>query len=84
MVLKGTLIPRMVMARPSAVAIGVDWPVELIDFNESVTAVSFEYISEVFMTHVGIELVECSATAPLVIRISRHIRGSVRRSAIVQ
>ena len=68
-VLKGTLIPRMVMARPSAVAIGVDWPVELIDFNESVTAFSFEYVSEVFMTHVGIELVEYSATAPLIIRI---------------
>lgn len=68
-VLKGTLIPRMVMARPSAVAIGVDWPVELIDFNESVTAFSFEHVSEVFMTHVGIELVECSATEPLIIRI---------------
>ncbi len=68
-VLKGTLIPRLVIARPSAVAIGVDWPVELIDFNESVTAFSFEHVSEVFMTHVGIELVECSATAPLIIRI---------------
>ncbi|WP_175695058.1 DEAD/DEAH box helicase [Burkholderia ambifaria] len=68
-VLKGTLIPRMVMARPPSVAVGVDWPVELIDFNESVTAFSFEYVSEVSMTHVGIELVECSATAPLIIRI---------------
>ncbi len=68
-VLKGTLIPRMVMARPHAVAIGVDWPVELIDFNESVTAFSFEHVSEVFMTHVGIDLVEYSASSPLVIRI---------------
>ena len=63
-VLKGTLIPRMVMARPSTVAIGVDWPVQLIDFNESVTAFSFEYISEVFTTHVGLELVEYVSVKP--------------------
>lgn len=73
-VLKGTLIPRMVMARPSSVAIGVDWPVELIDFTESVTALSFEYVSEVFLTHVGIELAACSATEPLIIRIFTDTR----------
>ncbi|WP_041745451.1 DEAD/DEAH box helicase [Paraburkholderia phenoliruptrix] len=73
-VLKGTLIPRLVMARPTAVAIGVDWPVELIDSIESVTAVSFEHVSEDFLTHVGIELAECSATEPLVLRVFSDIR----------
>lgn len=73
-VLKGTLIPRMVMARPAAVAVGVDWPLELLDCIESATAISFEVTHEENLTNVGIELVECSATAPLVIRVFSDTR----------
>lgn len=76
-VLRGTLIPRLVMARPTAVAIGVDWPVELIDNVESATTIVFELTVQDQITNVSIELVECSATAPLVLRVyssSREVR----------
>src|SRR5690606_34878187 len=68
-VLKGTLIPRLVTARPPVVAIGVDWPVELLECVESATTIGFELTIQESLTNVGIELSECSATAPLVIRV---------------
>lgn len=68
-VLKGTLIPRLVIARPTAVAIGVDWPVELLDSVESATTIGFEQTIQEHLTNVSIELVECSATAPLKVRV---------------
>ncbi len=69
-VLRGTLIPRMVEARPASVAIGVDWPTELLDHIESATTVIFSATSEERLTNVSIELTEFSATAPLVIRVA--------------
>lgn len=68
-VLQGTLIPKLVIARPTAVAIGVDWPVELVDFVESATTIDFEQTIQEHLTNVSIELVECSETDPMVIRV---------------
>jgi hypothetical protein len=68
-VLRGTLIPRMVAVRPAVVVVGVDWPAELLDHVESATTISFSVIQREHLTTVGIEVIECSATAPLIIRV---------------
>jgi len=76
-VLKGTLIPKLAMTRPTSVAIGVDWPVELLDVVESATAIGFESTIQEHLTNVGIDLVERSDTGPIAIRIyseSREVR----------
>ncbi|WP_455286487.1 DEAD/DEAH box helicase [Cupriavidus necator] len=68
-VLRGTLIPKIVAARPAAVVIGVDWPVELLNHVESATTIAFGFTQREHLTNVGIELVESSATAPLTVRV---------------
>ncbi|SOY43621.1 DEAD/DEAH box helicase [Cupriavidus taiwanensis] len=68
-VLRGTLIPKLVSARPTAVVVGVDWPVELLDFVESATTISFSATHQEPLTNVSVELVECSDTAPLALRV---------------
>jgi hypothetical protein len=68
-VLKGTLVPRLVMGRPDAVAVGVDWPTELLEHVESATIISFAVTIEEHLTNVGIELRDYSATLPLVVRV---------------
>jgi superfamily II DNA or RNA helicase len=73
-VLRGTLIPRMVVARPAAVAIAADWPAELLDCIESATSLLFSDVVQDHITNVGIELTECSAEAPLTIRIFNDLR----------
>lgn len=45
-VLRGTLIPRIVSARPPVVPVGVDWPVELLELVESATKISFSQTIE--------------------------------------
>ncbi|MDP3230266.1 MAG: DEAD/DEAH box helicase family protein [Acidovorax sp.] len=68
-VLKGTLIPRQVDARPSVVAIGIDWPSDVLDVVESMTTVVWPYGAENRLTDLGIELIENSADKPIVFRV---------------
>lgn len=68
-VLKGTLIPQQVDTRPSVVAIGVDWPSDVLDVVESMTTVVWQYGAESRLTDLGIELVETSADKPIVFRV---------------
>lgn len=68
-VLRGTLIPRLVNARPAVMPVGVDWPVELLDLVESATKISFSHTIEDHLTNVSIELRDYSATGPLVLRV---------------
>lgn len=67
--LKGTLIPRQVDARPSVVAIGVDWPSDVLDLVESMTAVVWPSGTECRLTDVSLEVVESAVTEPLVLRV---------------
>lgn len=74
-VLQGTLVPKLITARPAAVPIGVDWPAELLDLVESATKIIFAAdVIEEHLTNIGIELCEYSDTGPLVIRVfcDRH------------
>lgn len=66
-VLKGTLIPRLVSARPTSVPFSVDWPVELLDLVESATTISFGDMIEEHLTNVSIELRDHINTGPLVL-----------------
>ncbi|QSI33310.1 DEAD/DEAH box helicase [Variovorax sp. RKNM96] len=68
-VLRGTLVPRLVMERPAVVAVGVDWPTEFLEHLESATSISFAATIEEQLTNVGLELREYSATQPLVVRV---------------
>lgn len=68
-VLKGTLIPKLVSARPAVVPVGVDWPVELLDVIESATTISFAHTIDEHLTNTSIELRDCSANGPLVLRV---------------
>ncbi|WP_349291327.1 DEAD/DEAH box helicase [Caenimonas sedimenti] len=76
-VLKGTLIPRLVNARPAVVPVAVDWPVELLELVESATKISFSQTTEEHLTNVSIELRDYSATGPLVVRVFSE-RGEVQ------
>ncbi|WP_332839211.1 DEAD/DEAH box helicase [Comamonas koreensis] len=73
-VLRGTLIPRLVSARPNSVPVGVDWPVELLDLVESATKISFVHTVEEHLTNVSIEIRDFNSTGPLVLRIFNEAR----------
>jgi len=73
-VLKGTLIPRLVSARPASVPVGVDWPVELLDLVESATKISFVYTVEEHLTNVSIEVRDFNSTGPIVLRVYSESR----------
>lgn len=68
-VLKGTLIPQLVNARPTSVPIAVDWPAELLDLVESATTISFTDSIAEHLTNVSIELRDHTETGPLVLRV---------------
>lgn len=68
-VLKGTLIPLLVSARPASVPVGVDWPTEVLDLVESATKISFSDTIEEHLTNVSIELRDYTDTGPLILRI---------------
>lgn len=68
-VLKGTLIPRLVDARPDSVPIGVDWPVELLEMVESATKISFLQTVREPLTNVSIEVRDFTSTGPIVLRV---------------
>jgi len=68
-VLKGTLIPKQVDARPASVPIGADWPIEILEAPEAMTTVIWSHGAESRLTEVGIEVLHFNATDPLVLRI---------------
>lgn len=68
-ILRGTLIPRLVDARPTSVPVGVDWPVELLDLVESATKVSFVHTVQEHLTSVSIEIRDFDSTGPIVLRV---------------
>jgi superfamily II DNA or RNA helicase len=68
-VLRGTLIPRLVSARPDSVPVGVDWPAEFLDLVESATKISFLYTVQEHLTNVSIEVRDFNSTGPLVLRV---------------
>lgn len=68
-VLKGTLIPRQVDARPKVIAIGVDWPSDILDAVESMTTIVWPTGAAYRLTDLGIELVDSTITQPITIRV---------------
>ncbi|WP_353506069.1 DEAD/DEAH box helicase [Variovorax fucosicus] len=73
-ILRGTLIPRLVDARPATVPVGVDWPVELLDLVESATKISFVHTVQEHLTNVSIEVRDFSSTGPIVLRVFSESR----------
>lgn len=76
-VLKGTLIPRQVDARPNVAAIGVDWPSGILEVIESMTTLTWPSGLSHKLTDLSIELVDGAPDKPLVIRVftdSREVR----------
>lgn len=69
-VLRGTLIPTMIEARPAGVPVGVDWPVELLDQVESATTISFSHTLSEQLTNVSIELRDYAETGPIVLKVA--------------
>ena len=69
-VLRGTLIPTLIDARPAAVPIGVDWPIEILDLVESATTISFETTINQHLTYVSIEPRDFTDSGPIVLKIS--------------
>lgn len=69
-VLRGTLIPTTIDARPATVPIGVDWPVELLDHVESATTFLFAQTIHEHLTNVSIELRDFTDNGPIVLRVS--------------
>lgn len=78
-VLKGTLIPKMVTARPEAMAIGADWPIDIMDDPESATVFELSSVKELRQTEVGMDVLDTGPDAPLVLRFySDHDEVQVR------
>ncbi|HNN43731.1 MAG TPA: DEAD/DEAH box helicase family protein [Nitrospira sp.] len=73
-ILRGTLIPRLVDARPATVPVGVDWPVDLLDLVESATKISFVHTVQEHLTNVSIEVRDFSSTGPIVLRVFSESR----------
>jgi len=76
-VLKGTLIPRQVDARPNVAAIGVDWPLDILEVIESMTTLTWPSGLPNKLTDLSIELVDGAPDKPLIIRVftdSREVR----------
>lgn len=69
-VLRGTLIPMLVDSRPTAVPVGVDWPVEILDHVESATTISFARTINEQLTNVSIELRDFTDSGPIVLKVS--------------
>lgn len=69
-VLRGTLIPTPIDARPTSVPVGADWPVELLDLVESATTISFGTTISQHLTYVSIEPRDYTDTGPIVLKIS--------------
>jgi superfamily II DNA or RNA helicase len=69
-VLRGTLIPTTIDSRPTAVPVGVDWPVELLDHVESATTISFGALIHQQLTNVSIELRDYTDSGPIVLKVS--------------
>jgi hypothetical protein len=69
-VLLGTLIPTLIESRPATVPVGVDWPVELLDYIESATTISFETTLSQQLTNVSIELRDYTDSGPIVLKVS--------------
>lgn len=69
-VLRGTLIPALIDSRPTAVPVGVDWPVELLDHVESATTISFATTIKQQLTNVSIELCDHADSGPIVLKVS--------------
>lgn len=69
-VLRGTLIPTLIDSRPAVVPVGVDWPVEILDFVESATTISFETTINKHLTYVSIEPRDYTDSGPIVLKIS--------------
>lgn len=69
-VLRGTLIPTLIDSRPAAVPVGVDWPVELLDYVESATTISFGTTLNQQLTNVSIELRDYTDRGPIVLKVS--------------
>lgn len=78
-VLKGTLVPKVVESRPSAVAIGADWPIEILDDVESATVFELSAVKELRQTDVGLDVLDAGPDAPLILRFySDHDEVQVR------
>lgn len=73
-VLRGTLIPTRIDKRPKAVPIAVDWPLEILDFIESATTISFGATINQHLTYVSIEPCYYADSGPIVLRISCDLR----------
>lgn len=73
-ILRGTLIPRLVDARPASVPIGVDWPVELLDLVESATKISFAHTVQEHLTTVSIDVRDFTSSGPIVLRVFSESR----------
>lgn len=69
-VLRGTLIPTLIDSRPATVPVGVDWPVEILDYVESATTISFGTTHNQQLTNVSIELGDYSDQGPIVLKVS--------------
>lgn len=69
-VLRGTLIPTLVDSRPTAVPVGVDWPLEILDLVESATTISFGITVNQHLTYVSIEPRDYTDSGPIVLRVS--------------
>jgi len=68
-VLRGTLVQKIIGQRPASVPVGVDWPVELLDHVESATKISFGTTIDQHLTNCSIEIRDCSATGPIILRV---------------
>jgi superfamily II DNA or RNA helicase len=68
-VLRGTLIPSLIDSRPAAVPVAVDWPLEILDFVESATTVSFQTTVSRHLTYVSIEPRDYTASGAIVLKI---------------
>ncbi len=73
-VLRGTLVPTLIDARPGGVPIGVDWPLDILELTESATTISFVHTVHEHLTNVSIELRDFNDIGPIVLRVFSNQR----------
>ena len=69
-VLKGTLVPKMLAARPETVAIGVDWPCEILERPENMIRFKPPGGDEIAITEVDLSVVDGPLDKPVVLRVN--------------
>ncbi|XYJ92670.1 DEAD/DEAH box helicase family protein (plasmid) [Cupriavidus necator] len=68
-VLKGTLVPKLVKERPTAMPIAVDWPDSIYQESESVYSITLGDAKKTEFWNLGIELVSPAETGDILFRV---------------